>query len=82
MGMLSLLITALIICWLVLMQMKGTASAPPQRPAAAVKQASADAKVDATSYQTMVKDVKLQLKASMQKETEHVESAQETQEAR
>ena len=76
MGMLGLLITALIICWLVIMQMKG--QAPTQQPSAPVKEAAAAAKVGASNYQNMAKDVKTQLNASMQQETEHIQSAQET----
>ena len=78
MGMLGLLITALIICWLVITQLKMIAPTAAPKPAAPVKEASAAAKVDASNYQNMVKDVKTQLNASMQQETQNIQTAQET----
>jgi hypothetical protein len=78
MGMLGLLITALIICWLVITQMKMLAPAASPKPAAPVKEAAAAAKVDASNYQNMVKDVKTQLNASMQQEAQNIQTAQET----
>lgn len=80
MGMLGLLFAALIVALLVMFQMRGRTPAP-QQPSAPVQQAAAAAKVDASDYRNMVKDVKTQVDASMRKEAARIQDVQDTQKA-
>jgi predicted lipid-binding transport protein (Tim44 family) len=77
MGMLGLLLAALIIGVLVILQMRG----PSHRPAQEVQKAAAEAKVDASNYANLLKDVKTKTDAASQKEAARVQEIQQSQDA-
>jgi hypothetical protein len=77
MGMLGLLLAALIIGALVMLQLRG--QAPTNQPAEPVREAAAAAKVDASNYANLLKDVKTRTDAASQKEAARIQDLQQPQ---